>query len=283
MNETMHKWLEDSFSWIMKQTMGLDRVPSYEEIKKFAYNYMKAKSLINMTKDDIKRETYFSENLNDQLYELFSKCIQIDPLREKKLDNSYGCGLLHFEEAERRLDVLLHFFKWIHSIKKKSYLKSHDYETLIQLVNEYEKDKLIINNDEYQLSDDEEEQYIMNEPSLIAETMIDDIINNETTLNHWMKRTKYRVSEQDIKKFINDYWKGQESDDGDDEASSSDDEDNVLINGMDIEINTEHKEDDEGDVVHMTNDDNKSNDVEDTRNKRGTKFSNNIFIHFCFL
>ena len=273
MNETMHKWLEDSFAWIMKQTMGLPRVPGYEEIKKFSYNLMKAKSLINMTKDDIKRDTYFSEELNDKLYELFSTCLQIDPLRKDKLDNSYGCGLLHFEEAERRLDVLTHFFKWFNCIKKKSFLKAQDYETLIELVNEYEKDKLLINNNNQYDDTDDEDQYKINEPSIIAQTMIDDIINNEETLNHWMKRTKYRVNEKQLTDFINDYWKGQESDDGDDEASSSDDEDNILINGMEIPINDqqEHKQDhdDDGDFEDMNNDNDKCND---SNNKRGTKF-----------
>lgn len=262
MNETMHKWLEHSFSWIMKQIMGLARIPGIEEIKKFSYNFMKAKSLLKMKKTDIKRETYFSEELNDKLYALFSTCIQIDPLRKEKLDNSYGCGLLHFAEAERRIDVLTHFFKWIHCIKKKSYLKSDDYETLIKLVNEYEKDKLLI-----QTNDHGNDEYKIDEPSMIAETMINDIINNKETLEHWITATKFRVNETQIKNFINDYWKGQESDDGDDEASSSEDEDNILMNGMDD--NHDNKEDRDGDMK-MDNYDNSC--PRSKTNRRGIKF-----------
>jgi len=289
MNETMHKWLETAFSWIMNQTMGLERVPACEEIKKFAYNFMKSKRLINMTEDDIKRDTYFSEQLNDQLYELFSTCVQIDPLRKEKLDSSYGCGLLHFENAERKLDVLTHFFKWYHSIKKKSYLKSDDYDRLIELVNEYEKEQGWVNeetDDYYDEADNYDEMYAF-PPSVIAEKMINDIIKNQETLKHWMETTKFRVSEKQITNFINDYWKGQDSDNEDDNCSSSDEMD-YLLNGMDKDSDDDKEDsdddkdnkDDDGDIFSMNDNSNRESNPLYARNfRRGIKLCNfNCYI-----
>lgn len=258
MNETMHKWIEDQFPWIMRQVMGLERVPSFQQIKKFSYNFMKSGKLINISRDDIKRRcTYFSEELNDQLYELFSTCIQIDKLRTEKLDSSYGCGLLYFQEAERRLEILLHYFKWYKSIKKERHLKGFDYDMLIDLVTEYEEDKFDQLVECIQSSGNEVLSYEQ-EHSIIANEMIKDIIHNEKTLQYWMKKTKYRIDPAQIETFITDYWAGQN--DSDDASSSSDGD--LFLNGESDDEEKYKKDDNDHDGM---SDDNEMKELDNTR------------------
>ena len=158
-NETMHQWIEQSFLWTMRQTLGLERTIPMQEIKKFAYNFMKSRKLIEMQQQDISRNTYFSTELNDKLFKLFSESIQLDDLRREKLDNNenYACGLLYFD-CERRLKKLTHYFNHSYCINSKSSWKSNDFEKLTSLIEEY-KDNYIKSHNNNDDNDDNELMY----------------------------------------------------------------------------------------------------------------------------
>ena len=281
-NETMHQWMEQSFAWLMRQTVGLERIPAISEIQKFAYNFMKAGKLIESTEDDLSKhgKTYYSEQLNDELFLLFSESVQCDPLREEHLDNNYGCGLLYFNDAERKIKKLNHYFSWLHCIKSTSYLKSTDYEKLIELIQEYEEkygEKLpkhytefdifndksrysIINNDyvnEIRMNndDDDDDNQQMdcddndndNEETIdlrkLAKDMVNDIMNNDNTYSYWMNKLESRISKEKISEMVHDYWIGCIPDDSDEGSSSE--EGDILLNGNDRIHEQEEKNEEE--------------------------------------
>ena len=216
-NETMHSWIKDTFKWMKKQMMGLNRVPGYQQIKKISYNFMKAgKWLENVGK--ISPIKNYSHEINDKIYYLLSKFISLDLLREQLLDCFDGCGLLYFPNAEKIRSRLFNNFDYKSSIKKTSWMKSEDYDKLIELVIKYEKEC-----DENKRND-------------IGNNIWKDLLSNDVLLNHWVKTMKHRVTRMQIENFINGYWRDDVSDDEFDGYNSTDDDDDdidVMLDGTD--------------------------------------------------
>ena len=215
-NETLHAWIQKNFPWVLFRTMGLQRVPAWQEIKQFCYNLMKTRNFFKLSQQDIERETHWDKNLNRQIYELLTQYIQLDILKEKYMNQSTGCGLLHFPNAERRLDHLLNFFKWFDSVATKSPLNENDFKTLNVLLTEY----LNENTKQTNLSQ-------------TATKMIKDIVETPQTLKKWQHELNSRISKRQIKGYILDYWRKENivvnlnnDDDDDDDDDDNDDDDN---------------------------------------------------------
>lgn len=298
--------------------MGLERVVAMQEIKKFAYNFMKAKKLIEMEEKDIPRQTYWSTKLNDELYALYSQSIQMDKLRSEKLDNNqnYGCGLLNFDDTERNINKLTHYFSWLHCIKSKSYIKSKDYDTLIELIQEYEQkyhervpkpsfnifadnnddimNHFMQDNESFNDAERDDDNYDneqfeqMIDFKQIAKELLDDLQNNDSTYNYWMTKLKNRVSIKQIQEYIMDYFIGNDGNNESDSDASSSDEDEICLNGNDIElkIDIENENENENEVEMKTHINNNENDSvnDDERNflhhKRHLDNSTEFSIYF---
>ena len=265
MNETMHAWLEKEFQWILNQTMGVIRIPGYQEIKKMAYNFMKASKLINKKRSDFKRNLYFNSELNNKLYQLLNKAIQLDPLREADLDINYGCGVLYFAKAIRDINQLLHGFNYEKCVKRKSYLNSEDYQKLIQLINEYEEQQ--------QLYEQYDEDY-----EAVGDTILKALKEpNSKLLKHLVHELSYRIPEQKILDMAEGYWKADEDDE--DDYSSTDSEDfDYLLNGN---TNTRIISNNNYNNIHRNNNKDIGDIKIDTNNNNYKKPTQSDCLKFC--
>ena len=233
-NETMHSWIKDTFNWMKKQLMGLNRVPGYQQIKKISYNFMKSSKWMN-NENIIHHYGDFNHELNDKLYYLISKFISLDSLREKLLDNFDGCGLLYFPDTEKIRSRLFNDFNSDECIDQKSWMKSKDYDKLIDLVNEYE----------------------LSQKDNTANNIWSELLQNDALLNVWLKTLKHRVTKKQIENFVNGYWRDDVTDDEYDSYDSTDDEDvDALLNGLDKDDSKMNNDDEKLSniyTIHITN------------------------------
>ena len=219
--------------------MGIVRIPGYQEIKKMAYNFMKCEKLVEKKREHFgDRNIYWNVDLNLKLYKLISKYIQLDPLRKEYLDPYDGCGVLYFANAVRDLDELLHGFNYKECIKRKSILTSNDYETLIELIQEYEQEKNL-----YQKYD---KLSIQESSKKVGDDILHDLQTDPKIIKNWEKQMKFRMTKNGIINFVSAYWRGEDSDN----YSSSDDDElfDIMMNG-DQKLDDNKNNDDDDDEL----------------------------------
>ena len=228
MNETMHAWLQNRFQWLLIITLGVKRIRVWHEIKKMAYNLMKCKQLCKLKPYDIleKRNTYFNPELNRKLYKLLSKYVNLEKMREELLYPNYGCGVIAFAKAVKNFEDLLKNFSIKKSIKRFSCLNSKDYETLVELIQQYEEDKELYS------------KYQDDDISKIGQNILRDLKNDKQLRQRWMKATNNRISKSKLYNFVESYWASDidfaSSDDG---LSSSTEHDLITdLHGVDLPI-----------------------------------------------
>ena len=143
--EFFHRNSNQSFNYLPKEMVFLDRLPVVAALQKLSHNLKRAKLITQKRRDEAKKFDPENFEIHDEMLSKLESLVGLDVLRSKYMDRHTGHGFLYFENTNKKVEDFLYGFIWSDSVSKVTSLRYEDKKLIWQYISKY-KQQLTANN-----------------------------------------------------------------------------------------------------------------------------------------